>query len=195
MPPAPGAIIANFQHEDDHVRATHTGLLIVALAANLACTTARSPEPRDQFDPAKRAIFTAEQIAAEAVAAKTPEKAKGAWTPTNEDVEDLERVLAPLLAAEIAREARPGDKPLYLRDYYRQYVGMTVKAKRMIFLNGLHSKELEVIVQQNAPDVWKRQVVTMAPQFGCRSLIAVYEVEARAFQDFRCPENIFRPEK
>jgi hypothetical protein len=174
---------------------TTLAVVVALLTAKLALAAEAAQEPPDQFDPEKRVTFTAEQIAAEAAATKMPVP-EGAWTPAGEDIETLEGVLAPLLVAEIARGVQGGDKVYHLRDYHRQYVGMTKDGTRFIFVNALLTQDLQTATgREGDPNMWKQQMVIRAPQFGCRSFVAVYNVEAKSFKNFSCPENIFLPAK
>ncbi len=113
----------------------------------LALVNVRSGQAQALLLPERGAIFpldSARQLMhpCSRIAAPRP---TGAWTPAPQDIAALERALAPVLARKLREEAFPfigADTtkiPLTPADYYRQYVGVIVHGRRLIYINGFHS--------------------------------------------------------
>jgi hypothetical protein len=66
----------------------------------------------------------------------TPEGLSGSWTPTPADIAPAEALLPRRIAAEIAK-VRPEFRPKEPARYYRQYGGVLLGNRRLIFVVGL----------------------------------------------------------
>lgn len=80
------------------------------------------------------------------------------WTPANADIDAMEPALAKLLASKLA--AVDGGHYATAGDYYRQYAGLVIGGRRIIYAGGVHKSA----VMDNRPeyrDLWRRQAVTI----------------------------------
>ncbi|HEU4559516.1 MAG TPA: hypothetical protein VFS20_16820 [Longimicrobium sp.] len=68
----------------------------------------------------------------------TPDSAaiQGLWTPTAEQVRDLEARLTPLLRSELTRQYGGKSLATRLAWYHRQYGGLVLNGRRIIYVNG-----------------------------------------------------------
>ena len=86
--------------------------------------------------PATRAREFAERCSRDA-----PRPIQGTWTPAIEQVREAERHLPALLTSKliaVGKYAPTTDE----RDYARQYAGLTVRGRRIIYINGWFAKWL-----------------------------------------------------
>lgn len=180
-------------------------LLVVVLICH--CLAARADEiqvrqSRDHFNPNWWVIFTAEQAAG-----LWERDGTEFWTPTERDVRAFEPLLAPRLAELRHRAGRNGPRP---GDYYRQYVGVVERGKRVLILHGLHRLLIEDAMaevkarpctvygsepepkEQMCPpipgkprDFWKREWVGVSDG-GCSVIHASFDVEALRVTNVWC---------
>jgi hypothetical protein len=71
-----------------------------------------------------------------------PHAVKGVWTPDRETVVRLEKALALALVDALRRAPIPESRRYPPTDYYRQYAGLVVNGKRIVYVNGFHRKYL-----------------------------------------------------
>jgi hypothetical protein len=65
------------------------------------------------------------------------------WDPDSDEITRMERVLAQELNHRLrVRKATVSPRPS-VRDYYRQYAGVHLKGKKLIFINGFHRSAVE----------------------------------------------------
>jgi len=65
------------------------------------------------------------------------------WVPSPQQIRVLEPILAKVLAESLSARPRA---PL-ISDYYRQYVGIVVSGRRLVFINGFHESFFQWVVQ------------------------------------------------
>lgn len=87
------------------------------------------------FDPARGVVLTGAEGQSVAAACGGTSKSAG-WTLGFQDIDQLERKLAPLLAADLQNEGSAST----VRQYYRQYATGRLGSRRAIFVNGFHEQ-------------------------------------------------------
>lgn len=70
----------------------------------------------------------------------------GFWTPPETLKEEIDRRLPAKLDSALQRLPWEGHKP-QPSDYHRQYIGMVVDGRRMIFVNGFHHSHVSAMVR------------------------------------------------
>jgi hypothetical protein len=95
-----------------------------------------------------------------------------AWTPSADDIKQMEARLGSL-DAELALASRHTRS---LNDYYRQYIGVALGNRRLIYINALH--------QRGVDSMWQRQAFNICDG-GLAAWGAIYDVDAASFEDFR----------
>jgi hypothetical protein len=68
-----------------------------------------------------------------------PRTIEGIWTPDAQLVERLDSRLGPLLQGALALNPRPRPSVTNAAQYYRQYVGLVVDGRRLVYINGFVS--------------------------------------------------------
>jgi hypothetical protein len=61
----------------------------------------------------------------------------GTWLPSQTDIRDLEHQLDNLIEHALGYRIPPAQIPIPA-DYYRQYVGVTIEGRRVIYVSGFH---------------------------------------------------------
>jgi hypothetical protein len=69
------------------------------------------------------------------------------WDPTSDEISALEKVLANDLRASLIERQRPSDDGPLVHDYFRQYAGIHVNGRKLIFINGFHKSHVEDTVR------------------------------------------------
>jgi hypothetical protein len=110
----------------------------------------------------------------------TPEGLSGSWTPTPADIDPAEALLPRRIAAEIAK-VRPEFRPKKPARYYRQYGGVLLGDRRLIFVVGL-SKAM-VDRRPVAFSSWRQEILRLC-DFGSQVFGAVFDPKAKAFTSF-----------
>jgi len=110
----------------------------------------------------------------------TPEGLSGSWTPTPTDIAPVEAALAGRVAAEMAK-VRSDFRPKEPARYYRQYGGVFLGDRRLIFVVGL-SKAM-VDRRPAAFSSWRREILRLC-DFGDKVFGAVFDPKAKAFTSF-----------
>lgn len=64
----------------------------------------------------------------------TPQNVKGFWRPQVSQIAGLEQLLPGLLEKDLSGQRHPP-----IQDYARQYAGLIVKERKIIYVNGFHS--------------------------------------------------------
>ena len=82
------------------------------------------------------------------------------WVPNRQQIRALEPILARVIAESLG--TRP-QRPL-VKDYYRQYVGIVVSGRRLIFVNGFHQSFFQLLSRSDSSDRKARS----APPFDWR---------------------------
>jgi hypothetical protein len=127
---------------------THRAVLGLALVLCGSGIHAASPE--NSFDPRFAVVFPAER-AQELTqqCSRSFSKGEGTWMPTSEQIARFEALLAPELARALRARWGIAAKPA---DYYRQYGGLVVAGRRVIYVNGFHQDHV-----RNTPLLLKKK--------------------------------------
>jgi hypothetical protein len=67
----------------------------------------------------------------------------GYWTPGPETIGSLETVLAPALQVALDKKSKDPSRRRAASDYYRQYIGLRVRGRQVVYVNGFHKSYLE----------------------------------------------------
>ena len=88
---------------------------------------------------------------------ETPRHIDGTWQPMAAQVSAFEKALTPILERGLQRATRTSSQHLRVRDYYRQYGGLVVDGKQIIYVNAFHREFLHYL----EPDTtaWRRSAV------------------------------------
>jgi hypothetical protein len=109
-------------------------LRALVCAATMVFSLAAAAEISPQvFDPFRRVVLTGPEGQTVAEACGGTSKSAN-WTLGFQDIDQLERKLAPLLAADLEN----GGSASTVRQYYRQYATGRLGTRRAIFVNGFH---------------------------------------------------------
>ena len=84
-----------------------------------------------------------------------PHPVEGVWRPDKETIVRLEKALAPALVDALRRAPIPEFRRYPPSDYYRQYVGLVVDGKRVVYVNGFHRKFLEISTRSGRTPDWR----------------------------------------
>ena len=111
----------------------------------------------------------------------TPKMVKSYWVPSKEEVAKLEEKFDDFFYDSFKMEKRHSNKMkdfmrVYLPNYYRQYAGIIVNSRKIIYVNFFHKKHLK-----NFPDVnWVEEPIT--PCYGGYLYFGVeYDLYQRKF--------------
>ena len=128
------------------------------------------------FDPSRRVVLVGAE--GQSVASACGGTSKSAAWPLNfQDIDQVERKLAPLLAADLEN----GGSPSTVRQYYRQYATGRLGSRRAIFVNGFH--EHYVAFDAGKTD-WHRTAVDVTDG-GDSYWCAIYIKETGEFVTFK----------
>lgn len=133
----------------------------------------------------------------------------GAWTPTVDDIYELETILSESMEREIHKFIWSSRAIIRPSNYYRQYGGIYQRGKRLIIVNGFHKLVVERDTDPSAEgmtctpygaqnvefpcdptpakpsDYWRTEVVG-AYDGGCNFFHALFDVDARRFIYVMC---------
>jgi hypothetical protein len=100
------------------------------------------PVPIVQLDPAKGAILPVSKTErlARQCSRKSPGPVTGTWSPTRTMIADLEFTLGEELEQKLKAIPEAGAKP---QDYYRQYAGLLIDGRQVIYINGVHNSVID----------------------------------------------------
>jgi hypothetical protein len=149
--------------------------------AGLLCTVVHGGTPPaagaiPTFNAAFGAVFPADR-ATELLSqcSRTFPRPEGIWTPNEKHIRELER----RLAFELAKALSASASDLQVGDYYRQYGGVVVSGRRLIYVNGFHRH----IVDPHQGD-WTTKVVNVCDG-GESFWQAAYDPDRRTFVVFQ----------
>lgn len=155
---------------------------LVALIAGVSISLATpfSAEAEPDFRDGSSAIFPADraELLLEQCSRPTPRGVTGTWTPTPEQISELEPKLAELIDAHLS------DRPrlrLSHENYGRQYGGLVLDGQKVIYINGVYDRKTNWQGEPTSID-YSQQIFVCdggASYFG-----VVYDVEAGVFSDF-----------
>lgn len=160
---------------------------MLALMA-LGCVAVAPQENR--FRPDTYSIFPGERaLALTSQCSRFVPEAEGTWTPTDEDVAALEPALFRVLATELRREGREtaAEQP-EAQSFYRQYGGLIVKGRRVIYVNGVlelerRSADMARLTTSFTFD-WRTQTM-MYCDGGSNTFGVEFDVRSRRFRNFQ----------
>jgi hypothetical protein len=143
----------------------------------------------DAFQPNTGAIFPAHsaRVLTNQCSRFAPDP-EGVWTPSAEDIARLEPTLFSLVNDELRRE---GDQygPRTAASYYRQYGGLIVGGRRIIYINGVVNLEQRMIamseITRNHRSLdWRTQTFLLCDG-GTTTFGVEYDVATHSFQNFQ----------
>lgn len=156
-------------------------LATVLTALCLAACVTPDPNP---FPPNTGAVFEGEH-ARELVnqcSRREPGPVEGVWTPTPDQIDRLERSL-PSAFAEAARRDWPRET-LSVIDYYRQYGGLIISGRRIIYVSAGHRSLAErTIGGRYAGRTW-RDLQFMVCDGGPIVFGVEYDPQTKSFEHF-----------
>lgn len=100
----------------------------------------------------------------------------GYWAPDAETITALEVALAPALDRALEQEARGRYKPPAAADYYRQYIGIRIGRRQVVYINGFHSSSVA--------DNWRTRAVIVCDG-GSHFFGAEYDPATRQIANIR----------
>lgn len=142
------------------------------------------PVPMVQLDPAKGAILPlnkGERLGKQC-SRRSPGPVTGTWSPSKAMIADLEFTLGEEIERELKAIPAAGAKP---HDYYRQYAGLLINGKQIIYVNGVQDSVVERDEGAGRP---KRGLWTNEPVMICDGGTITFGVEydpsTKAFANF-----------
>ena len=112
--------------------------------------------------------------------------------PDKETIDRLEKALAPALLDALRRAPIPESRRYPPADYYRQYAGLIVNGRRVVYVNGFHRKYLEISARSGHTPAWRTTPVNVCDGaelfFG-----AEFDAAAEQIQHVYFNGNIGRP--
>jgi hypothetical protein len=107
-------------------------------------------------DSSRSAVLEGDQAAALHVQCARPSiEVEGAWAPSPADIQAAESALEPVLAARLNQIPAFGLK-LAPQAYYRQYAGLVVGGKRLVYVNGFYENYVRMAANRQ-PDFWRKE--------------------------------------
>ncbi len=85
----------------------------------------------------------------------------GYWAPDSETIGRLEVALAPALQQALEREIKDPTRRPATKEYYRQYIGLRIRGRQVVYINGFH-KDYLALAASTPPkmaDSWKTRAV------------------------------------
>jgi hypothetical protein len=139
---------------------------------------APAPRPASVLDPARGAILPpdkAQQLAHQC-SRLSPGPVTGTWTPTPAMIAELESALGAELEKQIAATPETGFTP---QTYYRQYAGLMIGGREVIYVNGVAAG----VVEHDGNDLWKTRPITICDG-GTITFGVEYDPATRALSNF-----------
>jgi hypothetical protein len=146
---------------------------VVAMSSALAATI---EDAAQLFDPTHGVILSGPEGRSVASDCGGTSSSAG-WAPKYDDIDRLERALAPLLAADL----RNSGSTAVVRQYYRQYATGHLGNRRAIFVNGFHESQLLSVSDRS---IWRRTVLS-ATDGGDSYWCAIYIEDTGEFIGFK----------
>lgn len=149
-----------------------------------AATPEAPPVPIVQLDPSKGAILPAAKAErlSKQCSRPSPGPVTGTWSPSKSQIADLEFVLGEEIETQLKAIPKAGAKP---QDYYRQYAGLTIGGKQVIYVNGVQDSVVERDQGAGRPQrgLWTNEPV-MICDGGTITFGVEYDPATKAFDKF-----------
>lgn len=142
--------------------------------------TAPAPTPVIALDPAKGVVLPADkaQRLAHQCSRKSPGPVTGVWLPSPDMIADLEASLGMELERRIAATPSAGVTP---QDYYRQYGGILIGERQVIYVNGVAARTVER--ELPGGETWKTEPA-MICDGGTITFGVEYDPATKTFSNF-----------
>jgi hypothetical protein len=87
----------------------------------------------------------------------------GYWAPDPETIVALEGALAPALQRALGEQIKDPSRRPTPTDYYRQYMGIRIRGRQTVYINGFHKNFLEHLAttRPEAADGWRSRAVSV----------------------------------
>lgn len=171
-----------------HMKSVCEGARASVLAVAIVCALASGSPTRAQtsytssFAPDTGAVFAVEH-APDLVwrcSRPSPGPVEGYWAPSDADIDQLEPLLSALLDRELGFT---GDEP-DATHYYRQYGGLIIAGRRVIYVNGFGGQFIHSMQRLMTPWVDWRVVATHMCGGGQIAFGVEYDPSTRKFTNF-----------
>ena len=106
-----------------------------------------------------------------------PPKFQDTWQPSEEEIQELEQQLPRLQQIKSSLCCGPGRNVENVLDYYRQYLGIVVKGRKVIYINALSIRYARRYAQD---DRWRREPIIVCDG-GAWFWGAIYDPETKEF--------------
>jgi hypothetical protein len=160
----------------------------------VACARASAPAPEPAFQPRAdfrlepgRGVVVTGSAPAQRCSRQGPPESTDRWTPSAEDIAELERRLVKIedgVRSGVLLPGRSGPRrPTNFRvsDYYRFYYGLVVEGRRLIYIDALDLVSIDVL-REAGLDLSKGPSMVCDGGWGAWGV--VYDVKRRQFFDF-----------
>jgi hypothetical protein len=87
----------------------------------------------------------------------------GYWAPDSETIASLEVALAPALHRALEREIKDPSRRPATNEYYRQYIGIRIRARQVVYINGFHKNYLDLVAttRPELTPAWRTRAVNV----------------------------------
>jgi hypothetical protein len=130
-------------------------LLLFSVFSMSTAVAATSEDAAQFFDPTHGVVLSGPEGRAIADDCGGTTSSSTSWALKFDDIDRLERTLAPLLAADL----RNSGSTAVVRRYYRQYATGRLGNRRAIFVNGFHESQLSSLPDEST---WRRTALPAA---------------------------------
>jgi hypothetical protein len=158
------------------VSVKHLAAALVLFASSCAAPAA----PPSPYPPNTGAVFEGERARAliTQCSRTSPGPVEGTWTPTQADVAWLESELPDLVERE--RQRQWPDDRFASTDFYRQYGGLIIHGRRVVYVNGVRSSEIE---RDLGVADWRIHAISICDG-GPITFGVEYDLQTRMFSNF-----------
>jgi hypothetical protein len=166
-----------------------------AVLLALAASPAAAAEAAGVLNPEFRVVLSAQDAHRVEVGCtqQGPPGMTGTWTLTPSQADRVDALLAPLLTAHLKAINDPSNIKMRgpASDYYRQFYGLRLNGRQVIYVNGFSRRLIEDEVLPDGSNIgpifegdWRRQTVA-ACDGGLWYFQVVYDVATDALSDFK----------
>ena len=140
------------------------------------------------FIPLSSTLFVGTQARDLAVTCRTrsPGPVQGIWSPSDQQLAELENRLLPTLCARLS--GRSGT--LHAEDFIRQYAGFVIGGRRIVYVNGVHRSYIEKRLEVQRTDSfhlagsdWQHEPIVVCDG-GAQFFGVEYDTDAKTFKNF-----------